>query len=757
MNKHFFFFLFAISLSQMACEKQEPEDTSSDEEVTFINTLNDDLGGTSGSITDYFYNFDDEINAKYFRYDPGLMASYDHYLGYYELSGKTPPEMEFKTFNNHLVSMTPSDESVFTERHYIDTLSVQDSIVPDSVLMTSTSFKNLEKLEWDLLADPSLQRYKLVNSDWIQADTMLYYSDTFDVSAYWAVVDTPFIDEGLLFVDSSEWFDTNYVFLNDDQIRFISNFEFEKQQLSADSLVFRINTDCNDNGTWDVGETALTDYNDDGVYEALYEYNDNNNNGEYDEGDNLIEDYDGNGVISIAYEFEDTGNGIWDPAEPYFDINGDQSFNISEPYQDRNCNEIWDDAEPRVTSASACEGIGDYLEDSDGGFCDRGNKIYDLEEEFTMKDSDGDGTSEKYLYVIGDKPNNLIVDYTDPSEPEVLLEVGLGDDITDRWGNEYNNLIETIEFNDLKQQYVDDVDSLVTLYTREKIGHITESSLSAGDYYITKSEWYRTSSNTSERHYNYHIFHEPKHLNQVVYPSYFLPVGFYFNQKEIQNGFWQKPQLASEILYYTYNGSLRDGEHVDTAYYDTTNVAVYFIEKSYDVEAASVTVPAAVKTFTAIGDGNYQCAANDAIVADSEECPPADTTFENCFKVTQVTTMTMMGSGVEFGQRTESWLAYKQGLVKSEIHIRWTEHPYNSVWTANGPPDENNEAWVGLNRIELTSLDKTEGGGVFRKLTEPVETIKLQDIGDHPDFDFEPFRVSAQKGIQTLDLRELEQ
>ncbi|MDP6755744.1 MAG: hypothetical protein QF769_06440, partial [Candidatus Marinimicrobia bacterium] len=381
----------------MACEKQEPDDTSGDEGVVFRNTLNDDLAGTSGSITDYFYNFDDEINAKYFRYDPGLMASYDHYLGYYELSGKTPPEMEFKTFNNHLVSMTPSDESVFTERHYIDTLSVQDSIVPDSVLMTSTSFKNLEKLEWDLLADPSLQRYKLVNSDWIQADTMLYYSDTFDVSAYWAVVDTPFIDEGLLFVDSSEWFDTNYVFLNDDQIRFISNFEFEKQQLSADSLVFRINTDCNDNGTWDVGETALTDYNDDGVYEALYEYTDNNNNGEYDEGDNLIEDYDGNGVISIAYEFEDTGNGIWDPAEPYFDINGDQSFNISEPYQDRNCNEIWDDAEPRVTSASACEGIGDYLEDSDGGFCDRGNKIYDLDEEFTMKDSDGDGTSEKYL------------------------------------------------------------------------------------------------------------------------------------------------------------------------------------------------------------------------------------------------------------------------------------------------------------------------------------------------------------------------
>ena len=39
----------------------------------------------------------------------------------------------------------------------------------------------------------------------------------------------------------------------------ISNFEFDKQQLSADSLVFRINTDCNDNGEWDAGETPLVD------------------------------------------------------------------------------------------------------------------------------------------------------------------------------------------------------------------------------------------------------------------------------------------------------------------------------------------------------------------------------------------------------------------------------------------------------------------------------------------------------------------
>jgi len=742
-----------MGVSHWACEKQD-NSTQENDSNTFGNTLNDDLTGSQGSITDYFYNFEDDIDAKFFRYDPSLMAAFPHYLDYYNLSGETPPELGYRTFPNHLVSMTPSDESQFTERHYIDSLSVQDSIVPDSVLMTSTSFKNLEKLEWDLLADPSLQRYKLVNSDWVQADTMLYFSDTFDVSAYWSVVDTPFIDEGLLFVDSSEWFDTNYVFLADDQIRFISNFQFEKQQLSADSLVFRINTDCNDNGEWDAGENPLVDYNGDGEYEALYEYEDNNNNGFFDAGDAVIQDFDSNETISIAYEFEDRGNGIWDPEEPYFDINGNEVFNNSEPYQDRNCNEIWDDAEPRVNNESDCAGLGTFIEDEVGGFCDRGNKIFDLDEEYISKDTDGDGTPEEYFYVLGDKPNNLIVDYTDSENPAVLLEINLGDDIIDRWGREYSDLIETIEFNDLKQQYADDRDSLVTLFTRKKIGHINQGSLSPDDYYITKSEWVRTSGSQSERIYNYHIFHEPKHLNQVVYPSYFLPVGFYFQPKEINNGFWSGQNLESEVLYYTHEGSLRDGEHVDTAYYDTTDIAVYFIEKSYDVESDSVTVPAAIKTFTSIGDAD-SCFATGSIVADGNECPPADTTFNNCFKVTQIMTMTMLGSGVEFGQRTESWLAYKKGLVKSEIYIRWTEHPYNSDWTQNGPPDENNEAWVGLNKIELTSLDVTPSSGVFRKLTQPVHTIELRDIGNHPDFDFEPLRVSAQKGIQTIDLMEL--
>jgi len=723
-----------IALLINACDFLKDEDSEQEQAANFTNTLDQNLGGTQGAVGDYFYNFENDVDASFFRYNPNLMANYETYLDYYSLFGVDPTRMSFRTFPDHLVSMTPSDEAEFTERHYIDSLSVADSVVYDSIQMTSTPFKNLERLEWNLLAEPILQRYKLVNSDWVVSDTMLFYNDTFDVSAYWAVVDTPFIDNGLLFVDSSEWNDTDYVFISDDPIRFLNTFEFIKQQLSDDSLVFRSNTDCNDNGQWDGSETTIADYNGNGIYEVLYEYSDNNNNGEYDAGDDVIQDFDGNDTISVAYEFVDRGNGIWDPQEPYYDIDSSGTHTIDEPYQDRNCNNKWDDAEEYVDG----DGSGTY---SDGeSFTDRGNNIYDEEEEYSLKDMNSDGVSDTLLYLTGDKPDNLIVDWTDPSSPEVLLEIHLGDDVVNRWGTTYTDVIEEVDFYDLKQQYADDVDSLITLFTREEVGHVnsTGSSLSPDDYYITKSEWTKTAGGQTERFYNYHIFHEPDHLNQIVYPSYFLPVGFYFSPNDIEDGFWHKRNLESEVLYYTSNGYLRDGEMVDTAYYDTTEIAVYFIEKSFQVESASIVVPAGHRA--------------------SMDQPASDTTFSDCFMVTQNMTMTMVGSGVDFGQKTISWLAKNKGLVKSEVYIRWTEHPYDSDYTQNNSYlDTTNQAWVGLNRIELTSVDISSENNVFRKLTRPVKSVTLKDVGDRSEFDFDPFYISAQSGIHTLDLRELDE
>ena len=727
-----FLILITIAVNFWSCSDWFEEDEANDP-TQFKNTLGSELDGKEGSVADYFYNFGEspDISASFFRYNPNLMNNYENYSSYYGLFGEDPPVLNYKTFPDYLVAMDTTDEAEFIERHYIDSLSVQDSIISDSVLITSTKFKNLEKLEWNLEAEPDLQRYKLVNSDWVSSDTMIHYSDTFDVSAYWAVVDTPFIDDGLLFIDSSEWNDTNYVFNSDEQIGYTGTFSFQKKQMSVDSLVFRVNTDCNDNGQWDdSAESPIEDYNQDGLYEVLFEYSDNNNNGLYDAGDDIIADYNNDGLYSTAFEFVDRGNGLWDPAEPFYDIDNDGEYDSNEPYEDRNCNDKWDDAENYIDlDSNSVFSEGDSL-------VDVGNRIYDGVEKFTEKDIDG--TLTKFLYEIGEKPDNLLVDWTDADNPQVLLEVLPFSGLTDRWGNSYTNIIEQVDFFDIKTKYENDRDSLVTLFTRERVGHVLGANLNPDDYHITKSEWMqRDEQGRLEKVYNYHIFHQPNHLNQVVYPSYFLPVGFYVGEDDIEDGFWHKKQLESEVLYYTSNGLLRDGEVVDTAYYDTTEIAVYFIEKSYRVEFASVTVPAGARQ--------------------NENESAVDTTFSDCFKITRTETMTMLGSGVDFGQKTETWLAKNVGLVKSAIYVRWTEHPYDADETTIGVPDENNEAWVGLNRLELQSIDIVENNGIFRILDGPIKSIRFKDIGDDPDFNYEPLRISTQTGIQTLDLRELGQ
>ena len=110
------------------------------------------------------------------------------------------------------------------------------------------------------------------------------------------------------------------------------------------------------------------------------------------------------------------------------------------------------------------------------------------------------------------------------------------------------------------------------------------------------------------------------------------------------------------------------------------------IEKSFQVERSEVTVPAAkIKSINEIGV--VTCLRDNSIVNSEEECAQVDTTFSDCFKITSTTNMTMMGSGVEYGQKVYTWLAKDHGVVKSDLYMRWTENPYSDT-SANGEVDE---------------------------------------------------------------------
>ena len=550
---------------------------------------------------------------------------------------------------------------------------------------------------------------------------MIYYADTFDVKAYWAVLDTPLIESGFMFVDTSEWRDTSYSFIKDELLSFTSNFEFTRTQMHSDSLIFRINTDCNDNNQWDQGEVGVSDYNSDGdMKDILYEVNENF-------------DYNGNGVLEdVVYEFTDRGNDLLDPAETYYDINENGTFDLNEPYEDRNCNDRWDDAEAE----------------------DVGNGRYDDIELFTLKDLDGDGAYEKHLYMTGSVPNNILVDWSDSSNPQLLLNISIGDDLTDRWGNVYNDIIETVSFVDTKRKEIGDVDSLITLYTHDMVGYINDETQVPSDYYVTKTEFIsnRSGDDGLRLDYDYQIFSKNKHVSQLVYKNYFLPPGFYWSEYQVDQGFWHKNQLEKEIYLYSYNGLIRDGEHVDTAYYDTTEIAIYLVEKTFEVERSEIIVPAA-RVSSVYNNGSYTCLRDNSIVSSSDDCPQADTTFADCFKVTQVTNMTMMGSGVEYGQKVYTWLAKDHGIVKSDMYIRWTENPYSESFGV-GEVDASGQVWAGYSRIELSKLDIEKSGNVFRQIYSPAHIINMNEIGNLSDFDYDPMKISNQTGFHTIRIGE---
>ncbi len=216
-NRILFLLIICISFS---CE--EPEKQQKEVVKELINTLDqDDLGGKTGHILDYFYDFDTNVDIDFYRFTSSYFTfDYEKYL---DLVNVEPPIITLKSFPEYLVEIAP-EEVEYTDRTQIDSLTSLDVIESGSVLIQSTQFKNINSLVWDIDAEVEAQRYKPNNSDWIFDTTTVTYKDTMDIIAYRAVVDTPLIDEGILFIDQTEWMDTTYEYASEERLEFDYTF-----------------------------------------------------------------------------------------------------------------------------------------------------------------------------------------------------------------------------------------------------------------------------------------------------------------------------------------------------------------------------------------------------------------------------------------------------------------------------------------------------------------------------------------------------
>ncbi len=460
----------------------------------------------------------------------------------------------------------------------------------------------------------------------------------------------------------------------------------------------------------------------------------------YDNGEPWQDDPAGTSDYDVG--FCDRTNNLFDPSEVHLDLEeeGEENgqWDSTEPFQDRNCNQTLDSGEQKSPDIDQV-----YCESSIGGiwisgvedfdFCDVGNGVYDSSEYCR------DGSSEcnsSQLYEISDRPNSLVVSY-DGDSPEAFLVVLPGENIENRWGLSYENLIETIDFSDTQFESIPLIDSIVTVHSNPIIQQLESDSPT--DYYIAKSVW-----NDGGREYDYHIFRQAEdgYVYRLAHRSYFLPAGFYGAYE--QGGFWFEDEATDDVYLYTVDGELRDGERIQHTRVDSTGIAEYLIQESYAVDFEPVTVPMR-KFLGEINDnGDVLCQANSgAICSDciSEQDCPADTTFADCFKVSKEKTTTMYGTGIEYVESSETYFVKNYGIVKDDVEFRWN--------TAPGYENEL-EGQFRWEMIANRDINDDCNEGFLHSLINNKESVKINSFNNVSDFNYEPYVKSRTYGLQRI-------
>tara|TARA_B100000614_G_scaffold262628_1_gene297196 strand:+ start:1941 stop:4679 length:2739 start_codon:yes stop_codon:yes gene_type:complete len=675
-----------------------------------------------------------------------------------------------------------------------DILNVQN--VEFSVL-----YNNLESLTWD--ADAG--RYKPQPSPEQEISVAIIdSSDVYDISNYWTIIDEWQDVSGMVYVDHSQWNDTTLIIPEDPpegsdspDIIIDTTFIYTKTILGLDSLMFRINADCNNDGIWtqaeDFEDTGLdgcfddneTGYveNEEGLQDNQLSYtcgecqingvNDADGDGVCDpdpNGDNWQEGFDllvyteGNSIYDAGEEFTDRPDNLL-VAEIYYDIDGNGTRNGLEPFADLNCNGAYD---------------------SEIGVND-GNGIWDGNERFIDFNLNGIWDNSEYLYSTSQSPNQIIinhdtnfdgiVDDTD-GEPVILSDIEFGgdNDAMVYLNADYVSFSDIIaEQEEQSYQYYKytPIKEIVTVFSNEIVEDIP-SNLTNQDYFVTKTLWDMSNTGVDvdgdgipdrDYDYDYHLFRYSDlddnigagHLLKLVHPKYYYHYGYFETPSEIEEGFYETSDLMEDIMIYTVNGQIRDGERV-TSYeemsVDSDNDGIndmnYEVSKIFEVETEMMSAPLrkVLGNVVSEDDPSNLCSEGDMIVcaadgrvscADGEDTEygyndcgtrideisdcSSDTTFST-FKVIRTKEITLIGNGVEFGERNTIWMADGKGIIKDKLEHRWTE--------ANGVPD-----WKEFSRLELESL--MSDNNTLNRLFNSHKILDIKDFKNEHNLNNDPF------------------
>ena len=124
-----------------------------------------------------------------------------------------------------------------------------------------------------------------------------------------------------------------------------------------------------------------------------------------------------------------------------------------------------------------------------------------------------------------------------------------------------------------------------------------------------------------------------------------------------------------------------------------------------------------------------------------------DTTLTDCYAVIKTITMTMLGSGVEYGERTTTTFAKGEdgiglGIVNEKVEFRWSEQV-----------GIDGEIWSDYSNLKLNKFRNIESDlGRSRGILEDLIGQKKINIEQLDQLDGDPFIKGRSVGIQSIKL-----
>ena len=676
----------------------------------------------------------------------------------------------------------------------------QTDLVNDQSTDFSVSYTNLEKLSWDAEAG----RYKTqVSSDQVLEQTVTDESDLYDISNYWTIINQWEDVDGMVYIDHAQWNDTTLLYeeqpIDDEDIDIVLDYTFyyDRSILNPDSLMFRVNSDCNNDGQWTQAE-EYEDIGDDGCTDEFEDGNggcegggigDDPNTDNWQEGYDILIYTEGNFQYDEGEPFTDRPDNLLS-AEIFWDIpigdteEGNGVKDGFDPWQDLNCN---------------------YQHDDSPG---SGNGIWDDDEKFQDLDQNGIWNDNEPLYRISSSPNQIIVNYDTNGDqavdeldeaPQVINELD-PDEINEAMVymnadyHFYNEIIQEISDSSYQYYKYTPIEKIETVYSNELIEDIP-ADLISNEYYITKTYWETLPDGTDvdgdgvpDRFYDYdyHLFrYSDEGLTKLVHPSYFYHYGYFETPDEIEDGFYDTSDLMQDIMIYTVNGELREGERVtsfETVAVDSNNDGVndmqYEVNKEFEVEYEYLDVPIRQNLGEIVDESDleYNCSEGPMLrcfadgltscidesssnwpenecgekVNEINECS-TDTTLAT-YKIIRTKNILMIGNGVEFGERNTVWLAAPNpnsgesnqiGIVMDKLEHRWTE----DYWSEDDALD-----WKEFSRLELKNYSENGESNLLGRLLNNSNIININEFGNEGALNNDPYIPQPTGIIQRVRL-----